>query len=129
MTRTDVLQLPGPVRAHRPDGRPGRAEGSASRPGPSTPASGRPAVGARGHADHAVDDVRPALGGRAPGLRVLPLGNPTRAALEACLASLEGAATASPSRRAWPPRTTCCGCCARATASCSATTRTAAPSG
>ena len=52
-------------------------------------------------------------------------GNPTRAALEACVAVLEGPATASPSPVASPPRTTCCACSRRAAGSCSATTRTA----
>ena len=37
-------------------------------------------------------------------------GNPTRAALEACVASLEGAATAWPSPADWRPKTTCCAC-------------------
>ncbi len=43
-------------------------------------------------------------------------GNPTRAAFEACLASLEGAThAASRSRAAWPRRTRCCGCSRPAT--------------
>jgi cystathionine gamma-synthase len=35
-------------------------------------------------------------------------GNPTRTALETCLAALEGGRTGSPSPPGWPPRTACC---------------------
>jgi cystathionine beta-lyase/cystathionine gamma-synthase len=55
-------------------------------------------------------------------------GNPTRSALEAQVASLEDAATASRSPAGSPPRTTSCGCCDPASGSCSATTPTAARS-
>ena len=90
----------------------------------------RPATGAVVHADHAVDHVRPGRRRRPQGLRVLALAA-TRPAPRSrrCLASLERRATAWPSPAAWPPRTTCCACCSRASASCSATTRTAARSG
>jgi len=53
-------------------------------------------------------------------------GNPTRSALEECLAGLEGAGTDLPSRQASPPRPRRCSCSARAITSCTWRTFTAA---
>ena len=94
LTRTDVLTFLSPSGRDRltwPTRTSTRA--SASRPGPSTPAR-RPTRHGRGrHADHAVDHVRPGARWASTRASSTPArGNPTRAALEACLASLEGAA-------------------------------------
>jgi hypothetical protein len=55
-------------------------------------------------------------------------GNPTRAALERHLASLEEAEHGFASHRAWLPRTRSCACYRPATTSCCPTTPMAAPS-
>ena len=106
LSRSDLLGLP-------------RVEGSrltGSEPG---------GAGFETRAIHAGQDADPATGavivpihlattfaqdavGKHSGFEYGRSGNPTRAALESCLASLEGAARGLRSRAAWPRRTRCC---------------------
>ena len=53
------------------------------------------------------------VGGLRGGYEYSRSANPTRTALEECLAALEGGRAAWPSPPAWPPRTACCGRCCR----------------
>ena len=71
------------------------------------------------------------VGGLRGGYEYSRSANPTRTALEECLAALEeGEPRASRSPAGWPPRTPCCARCAGpATTWSSPTTRTAAPTG
>ena len=130
LTRTDVLASCRPAAAMADQRRASTAGASPTRAihaGQAPDARER----RRGGADHALHDVRPGGRRRAPGATsTRRSGNPTRAALEAVGASLEGAGHGSRlrlgagrrGRRAAPAR-------ARPSASCSATTPTAARSG
>ena len=70
------------------------------------------------------------VGGTRGGYEYSRTANPTRTALETCLAALEnGARPRSPSRPAWPPRTACSARSAGPGTACSSpATRTAARS-
>jgi O-acetylhomoserine/O-acetylserine sulfhydrylase-like pyridoxal-dependent enzyme len=52
-----------------------------------------------------ADEGAARFGGTDPGYKYTRLGNPTVAALEECVAELEGAAAPSPRRRGWRPFT------------------------
>ena len=110
-----------------------RAIHAGSEPDPSTGAVVTPIYQVSTYKQDGVGGLRTGLG---TGYEYSRSGNPTRTALEECLAALEApsarrrAARRSRSPPAWPPRTPCCGRCSRpATTSSSRTTPTAAPTG
>ena len=70
------------------------------------------------------------VGGLRSGYEYSRTANPTRTALEECLAALEGGVRGLAFAPGWPPRTPCCAPCAgRGITSSSRTTPTAAPTG
>ena len=100
-----------------------------SRPGPSTSARNRSGHRARWRCRSTRRRSSSRTTSSRTGMVLLRTANPTRSALERCIASLEGAGHGFCFGSGSRPRTPSCGCCARATTWWCPGTSTAAPTG